>query len=79
MTKIASSKDLFAEISHLSTEQRNPNSMDIDVSSTAEILRIINNEDKKVPLAVEAELPYIEQAVEIIVKALKNGGRLLYF
>lgn len=72
-------KELFAEISGLATEQRNPNSMDIDARSTREILTIINNEDKTVPLAVEAELPYIEQAVEVIVRALKNGGRLLYF
>ncbi|MGE5431290.1 MAG: N-acetylmuramic acid 6-phosphate etherase [Syntrophomonadaceae bacterium] len=70
---------MFAEIASLTTEQRNPNSMDIDARSTAEILRIINNEDKTVPLAVEKEIPYIEQAVELIVKALKNGGRLLYF
>jgi N-acetylmuramic acid 6-phosphate etherase len=73
------SKELFEEIAKLTTEQRNPKSMDIDARSTAEILQIINDEDKKVPLAVEAELPYIEQAVEIIVKAIKNGGRLLYF
>ncbi len=72
-------KSLFSEISKLSTEQRNPKSMDIDARSTAEILKIINEEDKTVPYAVEKELPYIEQAVEIIVKALKNGGRLLYF
>jgi N-acetylmuramic acid 6-phosphate etherase len=70
---------LFDEISKLSTEQRNPASMDIDVRSTAEILKIINNEDKTVPFAVEKELPYIEQAAELIVKAIKNGGRLLYF
>lgn len=70
---------LFAEISNLTTEQRNPKSMDIDARSTAEILKIINDEDKTVPLAVEKELPYIEQAVEEIVKAFKNGGRLLYF
>ncbi len=72
-------KELFAEISKLSTEQRNPLSMDIDARSTGEILKIINDEDKTVPYAVEKELPYIEQAVEIIVHALKNGGRLLYF
>src|SRR5690606_2174208 len=72
-------KALFSEISKLTTEQRNPASMDIDARSTAEILKIINEEDKKVPLAVEKEIPYIEQAVEIIVHALKNGGRLLYF
>src|SRR5512133_1663219 len=70
---------LFDEIGKLSTEQRNPASMDIDARTTAEILKIINSEDKNVPLAVEKELPYIEQAVEFIVKAIKNGGRLLYF
>lgn len=72
-------KKLFEEIAALSTEQRNKNSMNIDNESIAGILRIINNEDKTVPLAVEEELPYIEKAVEIIVHALKNGGRLLYF
>jgi N-acetylmuramic acid 6-phosphate etherase len=72
-------KKLFDEISKLSTEQRNPESMDIDARSTAEILKIINNEDKTVSIAVEKELPYIEKAVDIIVDALKYGGRLLYF
>ncbi len=72
-------KKLFEEISSLSTEQRNANSMNIDNESISGILKIINNEDKTVPYAVEKELPYIEKAVEIIVTALKNGGRLLYF
>jgi len=72
-------KTLFAELSKLTTEQRNPHSMDIDARSTEEILKIINDEDKTVPYAVEKELPYIAQAVELIVKALKSGGRLLYF
>ncbi|HEX7356235.1 MAG TPA: N-acetylmuramic acid 6-phosphate etherase [Ignavibacteriaceae bacterium] len=73
------SQKLFEEISKLSTEQRNPRSMEIDAKSTSEILKIINDEDKLVPYAVEKELPYITQAVEIIVTALKQGGRLLYF
>jgi N-acetylmuramic acid 6-phosphate etherase len=72
-------KTLFAELSKLTTEQRNPHSMDIDARSTEEILKIINDEDKTVPYAVEKELLYIAQAVELIVKALKSGGRLLYF
>jgi N-acetylmuramic acid 6-phosphate etherase len=79
MSSADDAKDLFAEISKLHTEQRNKNSMDIDVRSTSEILKIINNEDKTVPLAVENELPYIEKAVELIVTALKKGGRLMYF
>lgn len=72
-------KKLFEEISALSTEQRNSNSMNIDSESTEGILRIINNEDKTVPLAVEKELKYIEEAVDTIVASLKKGGRLLYF
>lgn len=79
MNNQTDSRSLFEEISKLTTEQRNPRSMEIDIKSTAEIIKIINDEDKLVPYAVEQELPYIEQAVEIIVKALKNGGRLLYF
>ena len=79
MTQSPSTKTLFSELSKLTTEQRNPHSMDIDASSTEEILKIINDEDKTIPYAVEKELPYIAQAVELIVKALKNGGRLLYF
>ena len=75
----SSDEKLFNEISSLSTEQRNPKSMNIDTASTLEILKIINEEDKIVPLIVEKELPYIEKAVNIIVDALKNGGRLLYF
>jgi N-acetylmuramic acid 6-phosphate etherase len=79
MNKNTDTKALFTEISNLSTEQRNPKSSDIDAKSTADILKIINDEDKTIPYAVEKELPYIEQAVEIIVEALKRGGRLLYF
>lgn len=69
---------VFEELKNLVTEQRNPDTMDIDSKSVEEILRIINNEDKKVPLAVEKEIPYIKQAVEIIVEAFKKGGRLIY-
>jgi N-acetylmuramic acid 6-phosphate etherase len=73
------SKRIFDEISKLTTEQRNSKSINIDKLSTLEILKIINDEDKLVPYAVEKEIPYIEQAVEIVVNAIKNGGRLLYF
>ncbi|VAX27764.1 N-acetylmuramic acid 6-phosphate etherase [hydrothermal vent metagenome] len=72
-------RKLFNEISKLSTEQKNPRSINIDKLPTIEILKIINEEDKKVPLAVEHEIPYIAEAVEIIVKAIKNGGKLFYF
>ncbi len=79
MSSDPSKDSLFSEISNLSTEQRNPASMNIDSASIKEILHIINNEDKNVPAAVEKELPYIEKAVELIVNAVRNGGRLIYF
>ena len=60
-------RKLFSELQNLSTEQRNPRSKNIDILATAEILKIINDEDKTVPYAVEKELPYIEQAVEVVV------------
>ena len=71
-------KALFEQLKTLSTEQRNPASTDIDSKSIPEILEIINNEDKKVPLAVESELPVIAKAVEAVVAAFKKGGRLIY-
>jgi N-acetylmuramic acid 6-phosphate etherase len=79
MNSSEGTKSIFEELNDLATEQRNSRSMDIDSSSTLEILKIINKEDKTVPPAVEKELKYITQAVDVIVDAIKNGGRLLYF
>ncbi len=72
------SKIIFKQLENLITEQRNSASMKIDTASSKEILRIINNEDKKVAIAVESQLKYIAQAIELVVDALKNGGRLIY-
>ncbi len=69
---------LFEQIKGLATEQRNPRSTDIDRASVREILEIINTEDHRVPIAVREEIPFIEQAVERIVAAFENGGRLFY-
>lgn len=66
------------ELSQLTTEQRNPNSMNLDQMDTMEILQIISDEDQKVAPAVEAVLPQVRVAVEQISNALKNGGRLFY-
>ncbi|WP_087972804.1 N-acetylmuramic acid 6-phosphate etherase [Oceanobacillus rekensis] len=66
------------ELTNLTTEHRNQNSMNLDQMSTAEILKLINEEDKKVAEAVELVLPKVEVAVEKIVAALSNGGRLFY-
>lgn len=61
-----------------STEGRNESSMDIDTKTSVEILRIINDEDKKVPLAVEAALPELAALVDDVVEAFRTGGRLIY-
>ncbi|MDR1402849.1 MAG: N-acetylmuramic acid 6-phosphate etherase [Tannerellaceae bacterium] len=50
----------------------------LDSMSVHELLAGINNEDKKVALAVEKEIPKIEQLVEGLVKRMKRGGRIFY-
>ena len=60
------------------TEQRNEASFDIDSKTTLEIVSIINNEDKKVPFAVEKILGDIAALVDDIVAAFRKGGRLFY-
>lgn len=71
-------KAVFDEIKKLVTEQRNPATMDIDAKSAREIVQLINAEDQKVADVVKQELPYVAQAVEIVVRAFKDGGRLIY-
>lgn len=69
---------MSTQLENLTTELVNINTLDIDQKSALEIVNIMNEEDKKVPLAVEKELPNISKAVEKIVEAFKNEGRLIY-
>lgn len=71
-------ENLLQTLSTLITEQRNPNSMNVDSLSALEIVQLMNDEDKQVPLAIEKCLPQIAQAVECIVAAFQQGGRLVY-
>ncbi|CAR46171.1 TPA: N-acetylmuramic acid 6-phosphate etherase [Proteus mirabilis] len=66
------------DLGHLVTESRNHHSEHIDTLSTLEMLKVINNEDKKVPFAVEATLPHIARLVDKVVTAFSQGGRLIY-
>lgn len=66
------------DLSQMITEGRNPASQNIDELSTEAMLRVINDEDKKVALAVEAILPQIADAVDAICAAFRAGGRLIY-
>ncbi|MFD3158054.1 N-acetylmuramic acid 6-phosphate etherase [Haloimpatiens sp. FM7330] len=58
--------------------QRNLNTLDLDNLSTIDILKKINDEDKKVAYCVEKQLKNISKAVDLIVKSLEKGGRLIY-
>ena len=71
-------ENLLQTLSTLITEQRNPNSMHVDSLSALEIVQLMNQEDKQVPLAIEKCLPQIAQAVECVVAAFQQGGRLVY-
>ena len=60
------------------TEQENPRTAGIDKVSTLEAVRLINEEDKTVALAVERVLPQIAATIDRIVERLRDGGRLFY-
>lgn len=60
------------------TEQRNPRTRDLDKKSVTEILKIINEEDKSVAIAVGRELDAIERVVHAFIDAYKRGGRIFY-
>lgn len=71
-------RDVFDECKTLPTEQINPATAEIDLASPLEIARLMNAEDSLVAGAVEKELPQIAEAIERIVRTLRNGGRLFY-
>jgi N-acetylmuramic acid 6-phosphate etherase len=62
----------------MSTERRNPRSVDIDLFPTERILKIINAEDATVAAAVNVAIPQIAKAVDMAVTAIRGGGRILY-
>ncbi|MDG6897424.1 N-acetylmuramic acid 6-phosphate etherase [Actinobacillus delphinicola] len=69
---------IFQEVTHLNSEKRNPFSYHLDQMSALEIVHLMNEEDKKIPLAIANILPQIAKAVENIVSAFQQGGRLIY-
>lgn len=66
------------DLSRISTEDRNPRTLDIDTLETLDMLRVINEEDARVPAAVATQLPQIAKAVDGIVARIQGGGRLVY-
>ena len=64
-------------LENLMTEKRNPKTQNLDQMSTGEFLTIMNEEDGKVAAAIKETLSDVEKAVKIIIKNLKNGGRII--
>ena len=69
---------LMAELGQLVSEARNPDTMQIDLMSSEQILGAMNAEDARVAGAVKAVLPQIAEAVDRVVEAFRQGGRLIY-
>lgn len=68
----------MVELKKIATEQRNPNTMNIDTLSTLDMIRLINQEDHRVAEAVSLVTDKIAQAVDLIADRLAKGGRLIY-
>ncbi len=62
----------------LTTETRNTQTMNLDELSASEVMTLMNQEDQKVAIAVEKELPMITKVVETITESFSKGGRLIY-
>ena len=72
------SRERMTDWSSLSTEQRHPATGEIDDLDTPDLVRLINREDARVPEAVAEVLPELAGAVDLVVQAIRSGGRLFY-
>ena len=68
----------MVELQKIATEQRNPNTMNIDTLSTLDMVKLINREDHRVAEAVALVTGKIAEAVDVIAARLSTGGRLIY-
>lgn len=60
------------------TEQRNPRSRDLDRRSVGSAIELMLAEDARIPDALLRERAGLERAVNLVVRTLKQGGRLFY-
>ncbi len=63
---------------NLETEKRNTSSMNLDSLSIKEILMLMNEEDKLIPYEIEKCIPEIKKSVDLVIKSLESGGRVIY-
>ncbi len=71
-------RHLFDQLKELETEQRNPNTRDIDLANSREIAAMINREDQKVARRINKRIDTIAEAIELVKEGLQLGGRLIY-
>ena len=69
---------LYNQLKKLETEQRNSETMHIDLADPLEIVRLMNEQDKLVAEYVSSRKEQIAQAVTYAHEALAQGGRLIY-
>lgn len=69
---------MVVDLSKLSTEARNPETMNLDQMTPLEIATAMNREDAKAVASVGEVLPQIAQAIEWATSALESGGRIIY-
>lgn len=62
----------------LQSESRNQKSLNIDVVSTEDLCRIINDEDQTVADAVQRCLPLIAGAIDALTEVVREGGKVVY-
>ncbi len=68
----------MVELKKIATEQRNPNTMNIDRLSTLDMVKLINQEDHRVAEAVAEVTGKIAQAIDVIADRMAKGGRMIY-
>ena len=69
---------MHLNLNAMTTESRNPNTMELDTMSALEIVTVMNREDEKVPLAIRECLPQIALCAQWCAEALRAGGRMIY-
>jgi N-acetylmuramic acid 6-phosphate etherase len=69
----------MTSLDHLSTEQVNPETVDLDRLDTLGVLERLNAQDQKVAGAVHAALPEVARAVDLTLERWQRGGRVVLF
>lgn len=68
----------MVDLTKLTTETRNKNTMNLDRMTSIEIAITMNKEDENVIKSIRDTLPKISEVIDMCAKALKGGGRIIY-